>query len=186
MKRALAGWAAAATVSCAVLAMPLVAYGATTTVSVKDFAFQPNATVIHAGDVVTWTNLDGTAHTATSVGVWDTGSMPYGASRSITFTTPGTYLYYCVFHSIMFGSIVVVPADEPLPAVVPTIAPGLLRGPVSSPLITVNTDTAPTLAPATTATREDGLSGLNLLTGVVFVAGVAALAWRVVMLSRNR
>src|SRR5438309_460992 len=109
--------------------MPLVAYSATATaISIKDFAFQPSTVVIHAGDAISWTNLDGTTHTATDVGIFDTGNMGYNATRTITFGAPGTYLYYCVFHSIMFGAVIVIPADQPLPAGAPTIAPAAHRG----------------------------------------------------------
>ena len=186
MRQATVSGLVAASISLAILAMPLAAYAATASVSIKDFAFQPSTTVIHAGDTVTWTNLDGTAHTATSVGEWDTGSVPSGASRSVTFTTPGTYLYYCVFHSIMFGTVVVISANDPLPAVAPTIAPALLRGPEARTLITVDTETAPTLAPHVETSRPADASGPGLLAGVVFIAGVAALAWRLALVSRVR
>lgn len=186
MRQATLSCLAAAVISLVLIAMPLAAYAATASVSIKDFAFQPSATLIHAGDTVTWTNLDGTTHTATSVGVWDTGSMPLGASRSVTFTTPGTYLYYCLFHSIMFGTVVVVPAGEPLPAVAPTIAPALLRGPEARALITVDTETAPTLAPHVALPAPADGPGPNLLAGAVFIAGVAALAWRLALVSRVR
>jgi plastocyanin len=178
---AIASWAAAICLSIATIAMPLVAYSATaTTVSIKDFAFQPSTVVIHVGDAISWTNLDGTTHTATDVGVFDTGNMTYDTTRTITFATPGTYLYYCVFHSIMFGAVVVIPADQPLPAVAPTIAPGELRGPLSSPLITVGTDLAPTLAPARDpgAPAADVLGPLSIASLAIFVLGVGALAWR--------
>jgi plastocyanin len=179
--KAMGIWAAAVSVSIAITAMPLVAYSATaTSVSIKDFAFQPSTVVIHAGDAITWMNLDGTTHTATDVGVFDTGNMGYDASRTITFATPGTYLYYCLFHSIMFGAVVVIPADQPLPATAPTIAPGVLRGPASSPLITVGTDLAPTLAPAV-ATQPPSmgvLAPLSIASLAIFILGVGALAWR--------
>lgn len=106
------------------LALPLVAYAATGAVSVKDFSFQPKTITIHVGDLVTWTNNDTAAHTVTSTGNWDTGSFGSGASRSIRFIAPGTYAYFCLIHSIMFGSVVVLAADAPTPTVAaPTIAP---------------------------------------------------------------
>jgi plastocyanin len=186
VRHATLGYLAAGVISLALLATPLAAFAATTSVSIKDFAFQPSATVIHAGDTVTWTNLDGAAHTATSIGEFDTGSMPLGASRSVTFATAGTYLYYCQFHSIMFGTVVVVPAGEPLPAVAPTIAPALLRGPDARTLITVGTDTAPTLAPHVAVPPPPDAFGPSLLAVAVFIAGVAALAWRLGLVSRVR
>lgn len=179
--RAIAIWAATGCLSIAILGMPFVAYSATATaVSIKDFAFQPSTVVIHAGDAITWMNLDGTTHTATDVGVFDTGNMGYNASRTVTFATPGTYLYYCIFHSIMFGAVVVIPADQPLPAVAPTIAPGELRGPASSPLITVGTEIAPTLAPATASdpAAAQPIGPLSIASVAIFMLGMLALAWR--------
>jgi plastocyanin len=179
--RALITWLAAGSLSMLMVATPLLAYATTATaVSIKDFAFQPSTVVIHAGDGISWTNLDGTTHTATDVGVFDTGNLGYDATRTITFSTPGTYLYYCLFHSIMFGAVVVIPADEPLPAVAPTIAPGELRGPATTPLISVGTDVAPTLAPAASAppAASEVIGPLSVMSLAVFIVGVGALAWR--------
>jgi len=187
MRRDVLAWCAAAVASVAILSLPLVAFGATTSVSIKDFAFQPGTIAVHAGDTVTWTNLDGSTHTATSVGAWDTGNLASGSSRSITFTTPGTYLYYCIYHSIMFGAVFVVPADEALPATAPTLPPAALRGPEGRPLIVVNTEIAPTLVPASLPSGP-GRDGPNTawLAAAVFVTGVAALAWRLARLSHVR
>ena len=65
-------------------------------------------------------------------------------------------------------------------AVAPTIAPGALRGPASSPLITVGTDLAPTLAPApaSQAPAADVLAPLSIASLAIFVLGLGALAWR--------
>jgi plastocyanin len=46
-----------------------------------------------------WTNNDTAPHTATADnGEFDSGSLDKGGSFSFTFTKPGTYPYYCVFH----------------------------------------------------------------------------------------
>ena len=44
-------WCAAAVASVAILSLPLVAFGATTSVSIKDFAFQPGTIAVHAGEI---------------------------------------------------------------------------------------------------------------------------------------
>jgi len=80
----------------------------------------------------------------------------------------------------MFGAVIVIPADQPLPAVAPTIAPAELRGPASSALISVGTDIAPTLAPAATS-RPDATgvpAPLPIASLGIFILGVGALAWR--------
>ncbi|MCL4519924.1 MAG: cupredoxin domain-containing protein [Thaumarchaeota archaeon] len=65
--------------------------------------------IIKAGTVVTWVNKDDTTHTSTSNnGVWDTGIIAPGAtSKPVTFSSPGTYPYFCQVHP-MSGQIVVV------------------------------------------------------------------------------
>ncbi|HKC90433.1 MAG TPA: hypothetical protein VKE23_03790, partial [Candidatus Limnocylindria bacterium] len=68
----------------------------------------------------------------------------------------------------------------------PTIAPALLRGPDARALITVGTDTAPTLAPHVDVPPPPDAFGPSLLAVAVFIAGVAALAWRLGLVSRVR
>jgi plastocyanin len=77
-------------------------------VTIQNFAFSPVSLEVAAGTTVTWTNNDGTAHSATADdGSWDTGSIAPGDSASITFDTPGTYTYHCMFHPSMTATIVV-------------------------------------------------------------------------------
>jgi plastocyanin len=67
--------------------------------------------VIGVNNTVTWTNNDSAHHTVTSVsgnGTISSGDMAPGATFTYTFTTPGTYQYYCVYHSWMTGTITVV------------------------------------------------------------------------------
>jgi plastocyanin len=71
-------------------------------------AYVPNPVTISAGSVVTWTNNDSTAHTASSnTGVFNSGTIGPGQSFSFTFTAAGTYQYHCTFHQGMVGSVVV-------------------------------------------------------------------------------
>jgi plastocyanin len=55
---------------------------------------------------VTWSNQDVSArHSATSDnGSFDTGLFNPGGQRSITFTTPGNFPYYCILHGDAGGS----------------------------------------------------------------------------------
>jgi plastocyanin len=79
--------------------------------------------VIGVNNTVMWTNNDtvagkGTSHTVTpktqpTGGNWPStgsGNMLVNASYSFTFTMPGTYTYYCAYHSWMTGTVVVVAA----------------------------------------------------------------------------
>jgi plastocyanin len=62
---------------------------------------------------VTWTNDDTVPHTVTAnnmtagVPVFDSGNLNPGQSFTYTFTTSGTYLYHCDYHSWMTGTVVV-------------------------------------------------------------------------------
>jgi plastocyanin len=79
--------------------------------SIIDFAFSPATITIHAGDTVTWTNTGKQPHTATADNnSWDTGILRPGQSGSHTFSTPGTYSYYCIVHPFMKGTVVVLAA----------------------------------------------------------------------------
>ena len=57
---------------------------------------------------MTWTNTDDQAHTATSSGNFDTGSIAAGAAASVTFDEPGTFTYICSFHPFMTATVTVV------------------------------------------------------------------------------
>ena len=77
-------------------------------VSIDNFTFNPAALTVKAGTTVTWTNKDDIPHAVAAVGkqfkskVLDTDN-----SYSFTFTTPGTYAYFCSLHPHMTGTIVV-------------------------------------------------------------------------------
>jgi plastocyanin len=176
---------AAIVASLALLALPLIAYAATSTVSVKDFSFQPKTITVRAGDTITWTNNDTTTHTATSTGNWDTGGFAPGTSRSITFATAGTYQYFCLLHSIMFGTVIVLPPNAASPsaaAPASTVAPPSAAA-TSTPVASTSEAVLAPLATGTTVVlRPPGEAG----PGPVMVAGaamaivaLATLAWLV-------
>ncbi|MCC6315173.1 MAG: ScyD/ScyE family protein [Thermomicrobiales bacterium] len=77
-------------------------------IDILHFAFNPPALTIEAGTTVTWTNHDLMAHTAIATdGAFSSGYLSMGESFSFTFTTPGTYTYFCTPHPYMTGVIVV-------------------------------------------------------------------------------
>ena len=79
------------------------------TVAIEGFAFTPGATTIDRGASVTWTNLDGTAHTVTQNGdaLLDSPDLIAGETYEVTFDEPGTYEYFCKFHPAMRASVTV-------------------------------------------------------------------------------
>ena len=84
--------------------------GATNTVvSIDNFSFGPQTLTVKAGTTVTWTNRDDIPHgIASSNNAFPKGkAMDTDDSYTFTFTTPGTYQYFCYLHPHMVGSIVV-------------------------------------------------------------------------------
>ncbi len=79
------------------------------TVAIKDFAYDPASVEVPVGGSITWTNQDSTKHTATAKdkAILQSGALDQGESFTQTFTTPGTYEYFCEFHANMKGTIVV-------------------------------------------------------------------------------
>jgi plastocyanin len=83
--------------------------GSTAKVTIQGFAFHPACISVAAGTMVTFTNEDSVAHTATasSSGGFDSGDLNKGQTYTKTFTTPGTYSYICSIHQYMHGTVVV-------------------------------------------------------------------------------
>jgi plastocyanin len=70
--------------------------------------FAPFALVIHAGDSVKWTNGDTDDHTVVSDDFFNTAGhqgfdqlLPTGSSLVLSFSHPGTFVYYCRFHATL-------------------------------------------------------------------------------------
>ena len=99
-----------------VAASPLQAHATPRAASVSEQilkdSFSPASITVRAGDTVTWTNVDttpGNGHTVTSSGrgPLKSQSLAQGGTFSYTFTTAGTYPYYCAIHPDMTGSVTV-------------------------------------------------------------------------------
>jgi plastocyanin len=79
-------------------------------VEIEDFAFKPKELTITIGTKVTWVNKDDVPHTATSTDrpvVFDSKVLDTDQSYSFTFSSPGTYKYYCKAHPHMIGTVIV-------------------------------------------------------------------------------
>jgi plastocyanin len=84
------------------------AQGNSTTVSIKNFAFNPPNATVAAGTTVTWVNNDQTAHTVTADdGTFDSGTLQPGQSFSFKFDKAGTYAYHCNIHPDMTATVTV-------------------------------------------------------------------------------
>ena len=82
---------------------------------IQGMAYTPATITVTAGTTITWTNNDIYTHTVTSDDGTSFNSGPIGTGGayggggawSNTFTTPGTYLYHCMYHSTMHGTVIV-------------------------------------------------------------------------------
>ena len=64
--------------------------------------------VIGVNSTVIWTNDDSAEHTVTATNnSFNSGYIEPGQSFTHTFTTPGTYTYYCTIHPWMKGTVIV-------------------------------------------------------------------------------
>ena len=116
--------------------------------------FDPSAVTINAGDTVRWTNTGGT-HTTTSGtsctadGLWDSPVLFSGQTFERTFTTGGTFPYFCDVSNHcqlgMQGTITVnemTPTPTPTPTPIPTPTPTpTLPPPLAAPVLMVAVDT---------------------------------------------
>jgi plastocyanin len=85
------------------------AEGTPNAVTIDNFSFTPATVTVKAGTTVTWTNKDDIPHGigATNNAFPKSKALDTDDSYSFTFTTPGTYQYFCYLHPKMVGSIVV-------------------------------------------------------------------------------
>jgi plastocyanin len=102
-----------------------------------EFCFKPESVTVAVGTAVVWTNQTGVAHTTSSCTAAacpgapaNTGSNTFsnpvaaanGSTASFTFTSAGTYTYYCMIHgyAAMHGKIIVVGAGPAVSKFTPT------------------------------------------------------------------
>jgi len=84
-------------------APPVTATG-TMTITISNYTFDPPASIIPTGTVVTVRNTDSVAHTFSGDHL-DSGALNSGAPFTVEFTTPGTYRFFCAIHPFMNGVI---------------------------------------------------------------------------------
>jgi len=73
-------------------------------------SFSPARIVVIIGtnNTVTFTNKDSATHTVTATDhSFNSGDIKAGQSWTYTFSTPGNFSYYCIYHSWMKGTVVV-------------------------------------------------------------------------------
>jgi plastocyanin len=78
------------------------------TVSMENFNIVPATISVAPGTTVVWTNHDDVEHTVTaSDNSFSSPAMPTDGQFSYTFTTPGTYSYFCAIHPFMTAKVIV-------------------------------------------------------------------------------
>jgi plastocyanin len=77
-------------------------------VSIENFNFVSANLTVPAGTTVVWTNHDDVEHTITaSDNSFTSQPLQTDAQFSHTFTTPGTYSYFCALHPFMTARVTV-------------------------------------------------------------------------------
>jgi amicyanin len=92
----------------AMLLVAAAAQAADGAVNIDNFSFGPPELHVPAGTTVTWVNRDDVPHTVTSTTLaFRSKALDTNDKFSFTFTTPGSYKYFCSLHPHMTGTIVV-------------------------------------------------------------------------------
>jgi len=77
-------------------------------VKVDNFTFGPAELTVRVGTTITWTNRDDIPHTVVSTDkVFKSKVLDTDEKFSFTFSTPGTFPYFCSIHPKMTGKVVV-------------------------------------------------------------------------------
>jgi len=77
-------------------------------VKIDNFTFGPAELTVRAGTTITWTNRDDIPHTVVSTDkVFKSKVLDTDEQFSSTFSTPGTFTYFCSIHPKMTGKVVV-------------------------------------------------------------------------------
>jgi plastocyanin len=77
-------------------------------VSIENFNIVPATLTVPAGTTVVWTNHDDVEHTVTaSDNGFTSTALQTDGQFSYTFTTPGSYSYFCAIHPFMTAKVIV-------------------------------------------------------------------------------
>jgi plastocyanin len=89
---------------------PGLAEAAKAKVTIDNFTFAPAELTISAGTTVTWDNHDDIPHSVVEKNkLFRSKALDTDESYSFTFTSAGTYDYFCGLHPHMVGKIIVKP-----------------------------------------------------------------------------
>jgi plastocyanin len=170
---------------------------------VATWQFTPANVTIAPGESITWINSGAQGHTATADdgATFDTDVIPPDQSKSVAFSTAGTFAYHCKLYPSMTGSITVsqataaptaptagiptLAATAPPPAV-STPAPQALATPTPAAIVTpTSVVTRPTATALPTAAPPGGGTPDNV-PAALLVCGAAAIIAGSQLLRRRR
>jgi plastocyanin len=81
-----------------------------TIVKIDNFTFAPATLSVPVGTTVTWVNEDDIPHVVAEQNrAFKSKALDTDDSFTHTFSTPGTFAYFCALHPHMVGSIIVLP-----------------------------------------------------------------------------
>jgi amicyanin len=90
------------------LVLPGQAQNAPVPVAIDNFTFNPQKLTVKAGTTVIWTNRDDIPHAVAAVNKqFKSKTLDTDDGYAFTFTTPGSYEYFCSLHPHMTGTVVV-------------------------------------------------------------------------------
>jgi plastocyanin len=90
------------------VAPPIAAHAAEVTVKIDNFTFGPERLVVKTGTTVTWENVDDIPHTVVATNrTFKSKALDTNDKFSFTFTTAGTFEYFCSLHPHMKAFVVV-------------------------------------------------------------------------------
>jgi plastocyanin len=88
------------------VAVPASGQPAPQAVTIEFRAFTPDQLDVLPGETVKWSNVSLQNHTVTADdGSFDSGTIGGGSSFSLTFSSPGAYMYHCTIHPDMMGEV---------------------------------------------------------------------------------
>ena len=142
--------------------------------------FSPSSVTVAPGEAVIWSFQalhTSTSDTATGPEVWDSGFLSSG-NFSHTFTTPGSYPYYCQLHSVPGGTMMngVVIVSGPAPTA--TATPGATVTPTVPP--------ATPVPPTTPGPSSSPIPTLDPTATILFAMALAAAGFAALKLAARR
>ncbi len=82
-------------------------------IEIDNFSFVPQTVTVEAGTTVRWVNRDDVPHTVVGTAKeFSSRVLDTGDEYTHTFTTPGSFEYYCSVHPHMKGKVIVEQANQ--------------------------------------------------------------------------